>query len=487
MVTPAAPVTSEIASDPSLGSIPLDAPEVPPTNYADIYEQVKSKPLIVSSIERVDKKHTQPLRTKEHIIERELKRVYDAKNLEEINEALEESCESLASLGVFSTIDAVITDEPEDSEGECTVLLDIEEKNWYSAKVASYFQGGENTCEATVELRNITGHAESVSTSFEMGTEKSSSFSLTYSQPRPWGRPFRYDIRGLHQSRNNQHYCSHTERFKGISTSIQSDNGGHSLSYDLGWRQIEDTQRTASREVLQQKGDFLKTALRYNWLVDRRKAPGEGWALRSSTELAGIFPRRHHVRQSVDFTYGIPLDFGLSLTLMASGGLMIPMMADRTTTSTSISERFFLGGTTSLRGFGFKGAGPTGTRRPGTPGDGSPGEGPIRRDALGGDLFTSLFAAVNFPLPHPAFQALNIHGHVFVNGGNTVLLSGTKTPLQDQWKQFLNTFRWSAGIGLVLPTWFGRAEANYVQVLSHQEHDRIKQGISFGIAANAFV
>ena len=61
------------------------------------------------------------------------------------------------------------------------------------------------------------------------------------------------------------------------------------------------------------------------------------------------------------------------------------------------SDRFFLGGIDSLRGFCTKGAGPSGARRPVDSSleseDGARG---LSRDALGGDLLCSTSAAVIF-------------------------------------------------------------------------------------------
>jgi outer membrane protein insertion porin family len=54
-------------------------------------------------------------------------------------------------------------------------------------------------------------------------------------------------------------------------------------------------------------------------------------------------------------------------------------------------------------------------------------------------------------------------------------------------QEFSRTLRWSAGAGLVLPTVFGRFEANYVMVLSHQEHDRLKHGLQLGFAASSLM
>lgn len=46
--------------------------------------------------------------------------------------------------------------------------------------------------------------------------------------------------------------------------------------------------------------------------------------------------------------------------------------------------------------------------------------------------------------------------------------SGTGKPLKEGLRTWASSWRWSAGAGLVLPTWFGRFEANYVHVLSQQ-------------------
>jgi hypothetical protein len=43
------------------------------------------------------------------------------------------------------------------------------------------------------------------------------------------------------------------------------------------------------------------------------------------------------------------------------------------------------------------------------------------------------------------------------------------------------------GAGVVLPTPFGSFELNYCWVLTHQERDRLKQGLQLGFAAGGTV
>ncbi|KAF5832207.1 surface antigen-domain-containing protein [Dunaliella salina] len=469
----------------------------PNVDYQALFEQIKTAPCKVSQVEKANDVKGEPLRTKPHLIDRELERVYAASTLEEIHAALEEAGRNLQQLGVFKRMDMLLNELPEDEPDACSLVLDLEEKNWYKVHAATYVQGNENTFEAGAGLHNITGHAEHLVASVEYGTQSSSQASLSYEQPRVLGFPAVLDAR-LHRLVNShQRASSFTETLRGGALGVKSLSGRHSLQYEMGWRRLEDVAgRVASRAVLAQAGDYLKAAARYTFMVDNRDQPGaptQGWAVRACTEVAGLAPGAGSLRfakQQIDAQYLIRLASFLNLSFTASAGAMLPWDLERLprvspVQPTCIADRFFLGGPSSLRGFRTKGVGPTDTRRPqaGEPAD----SGPAKRDALGGDLYASVMAAANFPLPHPAFKALNAHGHIFANGGSLVQLSGVNQPIPQRVREFGNTWRWSVGAGVVLPTWVGRFEANYVAVLSAQEHDRVKRGLQLGFASSIFL
>ena len=65
------------------------------------------------------------------------------------------------------------------------------------------------------------------------------------------------------------------------------------------------------------------------------------------------------------------------------------------------------------------------------------------RDALGGDVFCSVLAALNFQLPHEGLRATGCHGQLFVNGGTIAALSGTGRGLQQCVHELVTSFRWS--------------------------------------------
>ena len=156
-----------------------------------------------------------------------------------------------------------------------------------------------------------------------------------------------------------------------------------------------------------------------------------------------------------------------TLTLSAEAGVLLPWGARAWSSRTSISDRFFLGGIGAggaLRGFTQKGVGPTDARRkvrrrgpcvPAVVGlrrggcasqralHAHPQAEARERDALGGDVFCSVLAALNFQLPHEGLRATGCHGQLFVNGGTIAALSGTGRGLQQCVHELVTSFRWS--------------------------------------------
>lgn len=133
-----------------------------------------------------------------------------------------------------------------------------------------------------------------------------------------------------------------------------------------------------------------------------------------------------------------------------------------------LPERFFLGGNssplytlggpTSVLGFKSRGLGPADPRRQvhensnDESADASPG-----LDFVGGDLAVTGFADLSFDLPLKVLRNAGIHGHVFASTGSLTSLT------QDSYKNFslkgyLDSYRSSVGLGVVVPTKLFRME-----------------------------
>ncbi|GFR49021.1 hypothetical protein Agub_g11042 [Astrephomene gubernaculifera] len=525
--SPAATSSDASAPEPSPSAQNAPAAQAP-VDYVALFEQIKDKPCRVVQInERLEGFHGGAFRTRADILQRELEPIYKAETLAEVHQELDAAGRRLKQLGVFDEVNMLVHEEPLNDPTACTVDLRLEELNWFKLRAATYVQGGESTMEVGLGLANVTGRAEQLRADVEYGTENSHTAGLSYNQPRVAGLPLALEVRGSQLFRNNQKASSFTEQLRGAVLGLRSMDGSRALEYELGWRRLLDPSRSASRAVMAQMGDYLKSSLRYTATLDRRDPSaggsaatlgGAGWAVRSTSEVAGLLPSSlqalglgaaagaagageagaggagaaaaaaggelRFVRQQVDAVVNVPMDdtgavvFSLGLT----AGLLLPWGEGAMARPTCIADRFFLGGPSSLRGFKFKGVGPSDVRRP-APGQSEP---PARQDALGGDAYTSIFASLMFQLPHPALKLIRAHGHAFVNGGNVIQLAGTGRTPKALLSEMGSNFRWSCGLGLVLPTPVGRFEANYCVVLAAQEHDRVRRGLQLGFAAGGF-
>lgn len=436
-------------------------------------------------------------RTKQDLVEAELRRLKDGRTLEEIRDAAMAAHDELMALDVFDAIDLVLT-EGTKGANTCTVVARFREKGMLRLHAGTYVQGTEGSVQTSLNLTNPLGHAEQVSLSAEYGSQSTNLYTLAVTKPKPLGRPLLADVR-LHQlGHNYQPWSSYAELLRGGQVTLSSEDGRHAVSYELGWRRLSDPGRTASRAVLGQLGDKLLSSVKYvhrGDTFDSLAFPTQGWGYRAETQVAGLGAPNpsllRFVRQHLQGRAAFRLADGAALTLSAEAGLLLPWGAGGRAGGTPISDRFFLGGTGvgALRGFAQKGVGPSDARRPVAEASSGGSEAAHqlgRRDALGGDLFCSLMAAVNFQLPAESLRSAGIHGHVFVNGGSLVHGVAPGRSLQNAWHEFATSFRWSVGAGIVWPTKIGKLELNLCQVLARQPFDQPRVGLQFGFMPPAW-
>lgn len=137
---------------------------------------------------------------------------------------------------------------------------------------------------------------------------------------------------------------------------------------------------------------------------------------------------------------------------------------------TFLPERFFLGGhsspvctlggPTTLLGFKSRGLGPTEPRRQVKDKSNDENFETSERDVLGGDLAVTAFADLSFDLPLKIFREAGIHGHLFACSGNLTKLSENEFR-NFTVRKFLDSFRCSAGFGIIFPTKLFRMEVSF--------------------------
>lgn len=94
----------------------------PQIDYEKLFDEIKGRPCRVDRIEKLYEANEKRLRTKPHVIDRELERVYAANSLEEINQALEEAGRNLQQLQCFKNLHMLVHEEPAVRSQRCGLL-----------------------------------------------------------------------------------------------------------------------------------------------------------------------------------------------------------------------------------------------------------------------------------------------------------------------------------------------------------------------------
>lgn len=301
----------------------------------------------------------------------------------------------------------------------------MDESAGYGLQSGVFVQGSEATAEVSGSLKNALGYAEEFDLTFSKSNLGSGNkYSFSWLDSRFLGTRSQLQTQIFRRSQSYRHFSSYSENSTGLGADWLSPDGKHKIGYELAWRELfcgnqmlrrsggggGSNEILASKEVLQQAGHSMKSSIKHTMLLDGRDVVGmmsNGLAFQMTTEVSGIGldPRlTRFVREEVEVVSETPLtifkQLETSLELRLRGGLLLPWGTSAWEKPTYISDRFFLGGTGSLRGFHIKGAGPTGKRRGEDDAEDdesstTSSNANAKRDALGGDVMFSASAAVS--------------------------------------------------------------------------------------------
>ena len=148
------------------------------------------------------------------------------------------------------------------------------------------------TFDGSIKWKNLLGYAETWDSTVSYGYDGTTEMSTGLFYPRFKGFPVALLTRASVFSQDWLKYSSYTEQIVGVSAGIVSDTR-HDLSYNLMWRMLKDPSHMASPSVRRQLGHGLLSSLKYTFKIDERDSvfrPMRGYAIRSSTQVAGIGP-----------------------------------------------------------------------------------------------------------------------------------------------------------------------------------------------------
>ena len=252
-----------------------------------------------------------------------------------------------------------------------------------------------------VRFRSFFGAGQRFRLEVQPGTDVSR-FRMDFTEPYLMDRPIRFDTSVYLFERGRSGYDEWRAGFN-VSIGKRFERGRlHGWSGELALRiegvNVDDVDLFASGDIRDDEGAHLMTSLKASMVRDRtdsRFIPTTGDRLRISYEQFGVLGGDHGFGK---LTAGYSwfktlrtdaLERKSVLHLRAEGGVNIG--------DAPVFERFFAGGTGSIRGFEFRGVGPH---------DG------IDDNNIGGDTLALFGAQYSFPL-----YGDNLRGHVFLDTG----------------------------------------------------------------------
>ncbi|XP_032973328.1 sorting and assembly machinery component 50 homolog isoform X1 [Rhinolophus ferrumequinum] len=463
------------ASGPDFGALGEEAEfvEVEPEAKQEILE---NKDVVVQHV------HFDGLgRTKDDIIMYEIGDVFKAKNLIEVMRKSHEAREKLLRLGIFRQVDVLIdTCQGDDAlPNGLDVTFEVTELRRLTGSYNTMVGNNEGSMVLGIKLPNLLGRAEKVTFQFSYGT-KETSYGLSFFKPQPGNFERNFSV-NLYKVTGQFPWSSLRETDRGVSAeySFPIWKTSHTLKWEGVWRELGCLARTASFAVRQESGHSLKSSLSHAMVIDSRNSsilPRRGALLKVNQELAGYTGGDvSFIKEDFELQLNKQLLFDSVFSASLWGGMLVPI-GDK---PSSIADRFYLGGPTSVRGFSMHSVGPQ------SEGLSLPQHRrlELRGDYLGGEAYWAGGLHLYTPLPfrpgQGGFGDL-FRTHFFLNAGNLCNLNYGEGP-KAHIRKLAECIRWSYGAGIVLRLGnIARLELNYCVPMGVQSGDRTCDGVQFG-------
>jgi outer membrane protein insertion porin family len=365
-------------------------------------------------------------KTRDYVIRREMKIVegdlFDQSKLDN-------STRQVRSLGFFNGVNISVRDV---DETNVDILVRVEEGSAgsFSAGMAySSVDGLVGTLQ--LALTNFMGRGQRLNLDTELGGDVST-YTISFTEPRVFSGDYSLGADLLDKTRNYDEY-SQDNRGGSVRVGYRfSDHSSASVKYKYLDYKVYDVAEDSSIFIQEQEGESTTSSLTLSYAysaVDYPPDPTDGYRLSFSTEVAGgvLGGTNNFIRNRAEGSYFMPL----SEKLVGSAHLELGSINAFDASGIPITERFFMGGLYSLRGFHHRSVGPEE--------DGEP---------VGGTKSLLL----NLETTYPLMEDTGIKGVLFVDTGY-VWADEEDVSLGDLRTGAGFGFRWSSPMGLLRLEW----------------------------------
>jgi outer membrane protein insertion porin family len=365
-------------------------------------------------------------KTREYVIRREM-RLMESELFSQ--KKLDDSQKFIRALGFFESVDIELSDA---GEGFADINVRVKEGSAgsLSAGVAySSVSGLVGTLK--LSLGNFAGRGQRLNLNVESGSE-TSAYSVSFTEPRLFSGNYSF---GLDLFDRVNEYTTYTQSSAGAAVRLGyriSDATSISIRYRYVDYDVYDIDLDASQIILEQEGKSTTSSIRLGYRYDTRDFPMDprtGEDLRLYGELAGgaLGGTNDFVRFIVEGSLFRPILGDLIGLAHAEAGIINSYNGKEI----PVTERFFMGGLYTLRGFEYRKVGPLEDDEP-----------------VGGAKSLLL----NMEATYPLIRDANIKGVLFLDAGN-VWADGENMDLGGLRYGAGFGFRWAAPIGLLRLEW----------------------------------
>uniref|UniRef100_A0A8C5DRL3 Sorting and assembly machinery component 50 homolog A n=1 Tax=Gouania willdenowi TaxID=441366 RepID=A0A8C5DRL3_GOUWI len=437
----------------SLDPLPMQGPELgvqPDDIEAPGIEQEPKQEVLENRNVVVQQVHIDGLgRTKEDLLTYEIADVFRAKSLIDVMKKSHEARQKLLRLGIFRKVEVLIDTSRGALPNGLDVTFEVTELRRLTGSYNTMVGNNEGSMVLGLKLPNALGRAEKLTFQFSYGT-KETSYEMHFHVT---------SFFSISQQQQGVFPLISFPQFPMWKTS-------QTLKWEGVWRELGCLARTPSFAIRKESGHTLKSSLSHAMVIDTRNSsilPRRGGLLRIHQELAGFTGGDvSFLKEDFEIQLNKSLFWDSVLSASLWSGLVLPI-GDK---PTSIADRFYLGGPTSIRGFSMYSVGPQ-------------SEG----DYLGGEAYWAGGLHLYTPLPfRPAKGGFGdlFRTHFFLNAGNLCNLNYGEGP-KAHLKKLAECVRWSYGLGVLLRLGnIARLELNYCIPMGVQSGDRICDGVQFG-------
>lgn len=365
-------------------------------------------------------------KTRDYVIRREM-RLVEGEQFSQVK--LDDSRKFIRALGFFETVNIGLS-----KAGENLADINVQVKEGTAGSLSaglaySSVSGLVGTLQ--LSLGNFGGRGQRLNLNVEVGSE-TSTYSIDFIEPRLFSGNYSF---GLNLFDKVNEYSTYTQDSIGGSVRLGyrlSDETSVSMRYRYVEYNVYDITQDASLIIQEQEGENTTSSVRLGYHYDTRDFPmdpREGEDVRIYGEFAGEFlgGTNDFVRFQVEGSLFRPISGDLIGLAHAEVGLINSFGGD----DIPVTERFFMGGLYTLRGFEYRKVGPLE--------DGEP---------VGG----AKSFLVNMEATYPLIRDANIKGVLFLDAGN-VWADEEKMDLDELRYGAGFGFRWAAPIGLLRLEW----------------------------------